>query len=178
MGYKYLLAAANGNLGEAQNELGLLYLSGKIASADSPAGIAWLTRAAQGGNASAQNNLATLYERGAGGVTQNIENAGQLYSLAANQGNAAATLALARLVNEGVGTKADPVKAWALATLAQERGEKTAKQMVDEIADKLDEAQKLEAKKQLEEIKSNKKKDTEPAAAKSPATSTPPAKVK
>lgn len=178
VGYKYLLAAANGNLGEAQNELGLLYLSGKIASADSPAGIAWLTRAAQGGNASAQNNLATLYERGAGGVTQNIENAGQLYSLAANQGNAAATLALARLVNEGVGTKADPVKAWALATLAQERGEKTAKQMVDEIADKLDEAQKLEAKKQLEEIKSNKKKDTAPAAAKLPATNTPPAKVK
>jgi TPR repeat protein len=178
VGYKYLLAAANGNLGEAQNELGLLYLSGKIASADSPAGIAWLTRAAQGGNASAQNNLATLYERGAGGVTQNIENAGQLYSLAANQGNAAATLALARLVKEGVGTKADPVKAWALATLAQERGEKTAKQMVDEIADKLDEAQKLEAKKQLEEIKSNKKKDAAPAAEKSPATNTPPAKVK
>jgi TPR repeat protein len=42
-GYKYLLAAANGNLAEAQNELGLLYLSGKLAGADSPAGVAWLT---------------------------------------------------------------------------------------------------------------------------------------
>ena len=91
-GYGHLLAAANGNLVEAQNELGLLYLSGKLGIADVPAGVAWLTRAAQGGNAQAQNNLATLYERGIGGVPKNLENAGQLYSLAANQGHGPATL--------------------------------------------------------------------------------------
>jgi TPR repeat protein len=162
-GYKYLLAAASGNLVEAQNELGLLYLSGKLAIADGPAGVAWLTRAAQGGNAQAQNNLATLYERGAAGVPQNLENAGQLYSLAANQGSGPATLALARLISEGVGTKADPVKGWALATLAQERGEDSAKKLADEIAAKLDDAQKAEAKKQLEDIKSGKDSDAKPA---------------
>ncbi len=158
-GYKYLLAAASGNLVEAQNELGLLYLSGKLAIADSPAGVAWLTRAAQGGYAQAQNNLATLYERGAAGVPQNLENAGQLYSLAANQGSGPATLALARLISEGVGTKADPVKGWALATLAQERGEEAAKKLADDIAAKLNDAQKAEAKKQLEDIKSGKNSD-------------------
>jgi TPR repeat protein len=181
-GYKYLLAAASGNLPEAQNELGLLYLSGKLAIADSPAGVAWLTRAAQGGYAQAQNNLATLYERGAAGLPQNLENAGQLYSLAANQGSGPATLALARLISEGVGTKADPVKGWALATLAQERGEESAKKLVDEIAAKLDDAQKAEAKKQLEDIKSGKnsdaKADSKPADAAKPATTPAPKKNK
>lgn len=168
-GYGHLLAAANGNLTQAQNELGLLYLSGKLGIADSPAGVAWLTRAAQGGNAQAQNNLATLYERGIGGVSRNIENAGQLYSLAANQGHGPATLALARLIFEGVGTKADPVKAWALASLAVERGEKDADALVKEIGLKLDEKQRVEAVKELENIKSGKaaaKEEAKPAAPK------------
>ena len=169
-GYGHLLAAANGNLAQAQNELGLLYLSGKLGLADSPAGVAWLTRAAQGGNAQAQNNLATLYERGLGGVQRSIENAGQLYSLAANQGHGPATLALARLINEGIGTKADPSKAWALATLAGERGEKDGDALAKEIGQKFDEKQRVEAMKQLEELKSPKpaakKEETKPAAPK------------
>ena len=162
-GYKHLLAAANGNLVEAQNELGLLYLSGKLAIADGAAGVAWLTRAAQGGYAQAQNNLATLFERGAAGVTQSLENAGQLYSLAANQGHGPATLALARLLNDGTGTKADPVKAWALASLAKERGEADASKLLDAI--KLDDKQTAEAKKQLEEMKSGKVPEPKPAPA-------------
>ena len=160
-GYAYLLAASNGNLGEAQNELGLLYLSGKLGVADVPAGLAWLTNAAKGGNAQAQNNLGTLYERGIGGVPKNLDNALQLYNLAANQGNGPATLAVARLLNEGIGTKADPVKAWALATLAKERGEKDAEKLATEINSKLDEKDRVAAAKELEDIKSGKaaKKD-------------------
>ena len=169
-GYKYLLAAANGNLVEAQNELGLLYLSGKLGLADPTGGVAWVTRAAQGGFAQAQNNLATLYERGAGGVTQNIETAGQLYARAANQGHGPATLALARLVYQGSGTKADPVRAWALATLAQERGVEDAKKLITEISSKLDDKQKADAKKVLEDIKSGKAPEPTPAAAPAPAS--------
>ena len=133
------------------------------------AGVAWLTRAAQAGSAQAQNNLATLYERGIGGVPRNIENAGQLYSLAANQGHGPATLALARLIYQGVGTKPDPVKAWALATLAAERGEKEADALVNEIAVKLDEKQRVAALKELEDMKSGKakpKEEAKPAAPK------------
>jgi TPR repeat protein len=163
-GYGHLLAASNGGLSQAQNELGLLYLSGKLGLADGPAGVAWLTRAAQGGNAQAQNNLATLYERGLGGVQQNIENAGQLYSLAANQGHGPATFALARLINEGIGTKADPVKAWALATLAGERGEKDAEALAKEIGLKFDEKQRAAAVKELEDIKSGKAAEKDKAA--------------
>ncbi|MES2656998.1 MAG: hypothetical protein V4689_00160 [Verrucomicrobiota bacterium] len=176
-GYKHLVSAANGNLVEAQNELGLFYLSGKLAVADSAGGVAWLTRAAQGGYAQAQNNLATLYERGAAGVTQNMENAGQLYALAANQGHAAATLALARLLYQGIGTKPDPVKAWALATLAQERKAEDAEKLVTEITSKLDDKQKAEGKKQLEEMKSGKA-DDKSAAKPAPAPAPAPKKTK
>ncbi len=165
-GYGHLLKAANGNLPEAQNELGLLYLSGKLSTADSAAGVAWLTRAAQAGYAQSQNNLATLYERGAG-VPQNMENASQLYSMAANQGHGPATLALARLLNEGIGTKPDPIKAWALATLAAERGTEDGKKLATDIASKFDEKQRAAAQKQLDDIKSGKAAETKPTA---PAT--------
>ncbi len=172
-GYRHLLAAANGNLPEAQNELGLFYLSGKIGTADTSAGVAWLTRAAQGGNAQAQYNLATLYARGIGGLSKNLENAAQLYALAANQGHGPATLALARLLNDGIGTKPDPIKAWALATLAAERGEKEADALAKEISLKLDESQRAEALKELAEIKSGKpsKKDAAKPDATKPAKS-------
>jgi TPR repeat protein len=161
-GYGHLVAAANGNLVEAQNELGLLYLSGKLGVADAPAGVSWLTRAAQNGNATAQNNLAAIYENGITGVPRNLENAGQLYTLAANQGHAPATLALARLLHEGIGTTPDPVKAWALASLAAERGEKEADKMITEIGLKLTEEQRVAALKELATMKSGG--DAKPAA--------------
>lgn len=172
VGYGHLLKAASENLAEAQNELGLLYLSGKLSSADATAGIAWLTRAAQGGNAQAQNNLATLYERGAAGLTRNLENAGQLYSLAANQGNGPATLALARLLNEGTGTKANPEKAWALATLAAERGVEDGTKLANEILKNLDDKQRVAAKQELADIKSGKAAEKNSKAAVKP-TATP-----
>lgn len=155
-GYGHLVASASGNLVEAQNELGLFYLSGKLSGPDAIAGVAWLTRAAQNGNAQAQSNLATLYERGAGGVPRNLENAGQLFALAANQGHAASTFALARLLSEDSGVKPDLVKAWALATLAVERGEEEAGKLASDIAARLDEKQLADARKQLETIKSGK----------------------
>lgn len=155
-GYAHLVTAANSNLVEAQNELGLLYLSDRLQTADPTAGVAWLARAAQNGHPAAQNNLATLYEKGLAGLGRNLENAGQLYSLAANQGHAAATLALARMHRDGTGTDADPVKAWALASLAEERGAEEAAEMVKSIGSKLSETQRVSAAKMLADIKSGK----------------------
>ncbi len=172
LGYGHLLSAAAGGLPEAQNELGLLYLSGKLAVADTPAGVAWLTRAAQGGMAQAQNNLATLFEQGAAGVPQNFNTAGQLYTMAANQGHAAATLALARLYSKGTGVAVDLPKAWALATLAAERGEESAKKFASDLTEKLDETQRAKGLKDLETIKSGKPTEAKPADTK-PADTKP-----
>lgn len=174
VGYGHLLSAANGGLVEGQNELALLYLSGKLGVADVAAAAAWLTRAAQGGYAPAQNNLATMYERGAG-VTQNFVNAGQLYSLAANQGNGPATLALARMHAQGVGTKEDLPKAWALATLAGEREQEDGVKLAKELDAKFNNEQKAAAQKELKDIRSEKS-TLVPAAVKPAPTKPAPAK--
>lgn len=155
-GYAHLLAAANGGLTLAQNELGLFYLSGRMGVADIPAAASWFTRAAHSGFAAAQNNLATLYERGAG-VEQSFDKAGQLYTLAAQQGNASATLALARFHAAGAATKMNRERAWALATLAAERGEKeNAATLIKELEKDFTKEQLAAAKKELEIMKSDK----------------------
>lgn len=157
--YKYLLSASNAGLAVAQNELGLLYVSGNLGLSDPTAGVAWFTLAAKAGHAAAQNNLATLYERGMG-VPVNYNNAGQLYSLAANQGHAAATTGLARLHASGLGTAQDLPKAWALASLAVERGDNEAKTLLGDLTSKLDDKGLGEAKKQLEEMKKPKAEES------------------
>jgi uncharacterized protein len=156
-GYAFLLSAANSNFARAQHELGLFYLSGKFGMADGPAGVAWFTRAAQAGDALAQFDLGQLYERGAGSAQQNLENAGQLYSLSATQGHAGATLALARLVRYGIGTKLDLPKAWALAALAEERGNEEAVVMKNEIQEEMGESGLDKAKEELKKLKEPKK---------------------
>lgn len=155
LGYGHLLVAASGGVIDAQHDLAVLYISGKLAAQDAAAGVAWLTRAAQGGNAQSQFTLAGLYLEG-NGVQRNLNNAGQLYSLAANQGHGGATFALAQLHGKGIGTEANLPKAWALATLADERGDKSAKAYATELEAKFDDKQKAAAKQELADIKSGK----------------------
>ncbi|WP_367875218.1 hypothetical protein [Luteolibacter sp. Populi] len=158
--YKYLLSASNAGLAVAQNELGLLYVSGNLGLSDPTAGVAWFTLAAKSGHAAAQNNLGTLYERGMG-VPVNFNNAGQLYSLAANQGHAAATTGLARLHATGQGTDQNLPKAWALASLAIERGDNEAKTLLGDLTSKLDEKGLAQGKKELDELKKPKEEKAE-----------------
>lgn len=167
--YKYLLSAANAGLPVAQNELGLLYVSGNLGLSDPAAGVAWFTTAAKAGFAAAQNNLGTLYERGMG-VAVDFNNAGQLYMLAANQGNAAATAGLARLHASGQGTDQDLPKAWALASLAIERGDTEVKTLLGDLTSKLSDEQMAKAKKELEELK---KPASEKPAAETPKPEAP-----
>jgi uncharacterized protein len=157
-GYAHLLVAANANLPQAQNELGLLYLSGKLGVADGPAGAAWLTRAAKGGFAQAQFNLGSMYLQGVGGVEQSAQNAAELFSLASNQGHTGAMNALAQLIFLGGGKDGDLEKAWVLAKLAKEAGEKGSDVLVDEIYSKLTTTQRASAQEQLAKAKAGNPK--------------------
>jgi uncharacterized protein len=170
--YKYLLSAANTGLPVAQNEIGLLYVSGNMGLSDPTAAVAWFTAAAKAGHAAAQNNLGTLYERGMG-VPVDYNNAGQLYSLAANQGHGAATTGLARLHAAGHGTDLNLAKAWALASLAIERGDDEAKTLLGDLTSKMSGDQLIEGKKELETLK--KPAEQKPAGEK-PAGGKPAAK--
>ncbi|MCW1884733.1 sel1 repeat family protein [Luteolibacter flavescens] len=172
--YKYLLSAANTGLPVAQNEIGLLYVSGNLGLSDPTAAVAWFTAAAKAGHAAAQNNLGTLYERGMG-VPVDYNNAGQLYSLAANQGHAAATTGLARLHAAGNGTTQDLPKAWALASLGIERGDEEAKTLLGELTSKMSEADIAGGKKELEALKKPAGEAPAPAPAPTPAPAPAPA---
>lgn len=156
--YGHLVAAADGGITSAQNELGLFYLSGNLGHRDAPAAVAWLTRAAKAGLADAQNNLGTLYERGIG-VTADLNSAGELYSLAASQNHGPATTALARLFAAGVGTKPNLAKAWALANLAIERGDEEAKKVLGELSPRLTPELLGMAEKELESLKNPEPKE-------------------
>lgn len=153
--YLNLLSAANGNLPPAQNELGLLYLGGQMGLSDPTAAVAWLTRAAKAGHAPAQNNLAALYESGSAGLQRNMQNAGELYTLAANQGHPDAILALVRLTLQNNGDEQNLIKAWAQTSLIAEQGHEGAANMVKQIAENLNEKQLEEAKKLLKELKTS-----------------------
>jgi TPR repeat protein len=104
------------------------------------------------------------------GVAVDFNNAGQLYLLAANQGNAAATAGLARLHASGQGTNQDLPKAWALASLAIERGDTEVKTLLGDLTSKLSDEQMAKAKKELEELK---KPASEKPAAETPKPDAP-----
>ncbi len=154
-GYRHLVAAANGGLTAAQNELGLFYLSGALGVVDVSAAVSWFSRAGQANFAAAQNNLAALHERGAG-VEQSYEKAAQLYALAAQQGHAGATLALARFHAAGAATKINRPLAWALAKVAEDRGEPNAAEFLATLEKEFSKEQLAEAKAELAKMTSAK----------------------
>jgi TPR repeat protein len=155
--YGHLLTAANAGLPLAQNELGLLYLSGKMGVADISAAASWFGRAAQGGLAASQNNLGALHERGAG-VPQNLENAAKLYALAAQQGNPSAMLALSRFNAAGAAMPMNKPLGWALAKLASEAGEKSAENVIKDIEKGMTKEELTKGKEELTRMQAEMKK--------------------
>ena len=172
-GYAHLVAAADAGLADIQNELGLLYLSGRLGIRDATAAAGWFARSAAKGYAKAANNLGTLYEKGLG-VSKNYDRAGRFYAQAANAGLPEGAAALGRFYARGLGTKQNLPKAWALFSVAVERGNDNAKTLLGELTSQLTEEQIAEGRKILAELKSDKKPDAKNSGGKSaPADKTP-----
>lgn len=149
---RLLLAAANNGESNAQYELAMLYLSGKLGTADPFSAVVWLTEAMKAGNAAAQYQLGILNEIGLG-TPLNYANAGVLYTMACGKGHAGAAIRIARMALEGLGTKKNLPQAWAHATLAVERGEPSATALREEISRQLDATQQAEAAATLVKLK-------------------------
>lgn len=150
--YDHLLNAAVGGIPQAQNEMGLFYLSGAMGVADPSAAAGWFQRAAQSGNVIAMNNLATLYEKGYG-VAQNFSQAGQLFEASARLGNPQAATAVARLLASGAGAKKNIPQAWAWANIAVQNGDAEAKWILGEISTLASSQDLEEGKKSLETLR-------------------------
>ncbi len=131
--YPYLLTAAKGGIAEAQNNIALFYLQGRMGIEDPAAAAGWFQLAAQSGNPTAMANLAALCEKGIG-TAQNFSQAGKLYEAAARAGNSAAATAVARLLASGAGTTRNIPHAWAWANFAIQEGSQEAKSLLGEVA--------------------------------------------
>ncbi|MGC6426150.1 MAG: tetratricopeptide repeat protein [Akkermansiaceae bacterium] len=150
-GYNHLVVAADSGLVDLQNELGLLYISGRLGVRDASAAAGWFRRATEGKSPAGAFNLASLYEQGMG-VPQNYDQAGRLYTLAANSGHARSTTALGRFHAEGRGTKQNLPQAWALFSLAVERGDESAKGLIEQVGRNLDAEGLIKAQEFLAEF--------------------------
>lgn len=150
--YDHLLHAAIGGIPQAQNEMGLFYLSGAMGVADPSAAAGWFQRAAQSGNVIAMNNLATLYEKGYG-VMQNFTQAGQLFEASARLGNPQAATAVARLLASGIGVKKNIPQALAWAYIADQWGDTEAKRILADISTLASSMDLEEGKKILETLR-------------------------
>ncbi len=178
-GYAHLVAAAEADLADVQNELGLLYLSGRLGIRDATAAAGWFGRSAAKGYLKAANNLGALYEKGLG-VPKDYNKAGRFYARAANAGLPEGATALGRLYAQALGTKQDLPKAWALFSIAVERGDTSGMTLLGELTSQLTEEQIAEGRKILADLKSGKKEEKmdentgeETATETAPPTETP-----
>ena len=83
---QFLRLAANHGNSLAKYQLGICYRNGCGVKKNLQKGILFLKLAVEDGLADAENSLALLFERGYGGVKQNITQAISLYQSAANKG--------------------------------------------------------------------------------------------
>jgi TPR repeat protein len=95
---------------EAQDHVGLMYLSGKGVAENDAEAARWFRLGAQKGLADAQFNLAECYATGRG-VTQDPGAANALYAKAANQGHAGAEYKMGVLLRTGTDMQTDLLNA-------------------------------------------------------------------
>lgn len=143
---------ADHGVARAQNNLGLMYISGQGVHQDNAEAMRWFRLAANQGYATGQNNLGKIYNNGKG-VTQDYAEAKKLYRLAANQENAGGQFSLGILYALGQGVPQDYVSAHMWFNLAAANGEKDAESERDEIAKNMTPAQIAEAQKLAREWK-------------------------
>jgi eukaryotic-like serine/threonine-protein kinase len=107
-----LITAANRGDPEAQNALGLKYVTGEDGlQRDETKAVDWYTKAAQQGYAKAEVNLGDMYFYGRGGLDKDPVQALSWYLKAAQQDLPGAQFRLGSMYEEGVGTNQDVQRA-------------------------------------------------------------------
>lgn len=105
--------AAMAGAGHANTVMARRYFEGKGVEADPVAAVGWLVRGAQAGSSPAMVLLGQRYEIG-DVLGKDLGRAGQLYSEAAKLDDPVGSYHLAMMYLNGIGTQADPVRAYVL----------------------------------------------------------------
>lgn len=112
--------AADGEIGAAQHDLGVLYLQGRGVPKDPAQAAEWFRKAADNGDLAGEVEFAILLFNGTG-VPKDEARAARYFLHAASRGNAIAQNRVSRLYAVGRGIGKNPVEAaaWNLAAAAQ-----------------------------------------------------------
>ena len=141
---KWLNAAAERGEPRAQYMLGAAYYGGLGVAQDDARAVHWLGQAATGGHDRAQFLLAEAFANGRG-VQADMAWAARWYGKAARQGHARAQLVYGLLLAKGNGLPADPAQGYTWLTLAAGNGEAYAAAALEELAPRLDPAERAAA---------------------------------
>ena len=114
--------AANLGLALAMYKLASSYISGNGAAKDTAKGIGWMDKAANAGMAVAANELGMVYLSGLLGQKKDEKKALSMFTKAADLGNLEAIKNIAVIYKDGLGLKADPVKAYTWYLIARRGG--------------------------------------------------------
>lgn len=127
--------AAKGHAGAQQN-LGVMYATGRGVAKDDKEAVRWYRLAADQGDARAQNGLGWMHQHGTG-VLQDFEQAVRWYRLAAQQGNAYGQRNLGLMYRDGLGVPQNLIVAHAWLNLGANGGHPDAQGERDRVAESL-----------------------------------------
>ncbi len=155
--------AALAGVAAANTVMARRYFDGKGVEPDPVAAVGWLMRGAQAGSSESMVLLGQRFENG-DAMGQDLNQAGQLYSAAANQGDPTGRYSLALLYLHGKGTPADPVRAFVLLEGAQSLPK--AKSLYEKLSKELDSSQLALARTQNPRSKNQELQKVTPPAVK------------
>ncbi len=133
--YNLWLPLAQSGSGLAQNNLGMMYLTGRGVAKDYGQAVHWFSLAVINGNVEAQTSLGAMYIQGLG-VEQDYSAAFELFYAAAREGYAPAQFNMGRMYSEGIGVSRDYNKAMKWFGLAADQGHEGARHNQQELAAK------------------------------------------
>lgn len=143
---KELIPLAQKGDAKAQENLGLMYATGRGVAQNWVEAEKWIRKAAEQGLAEAQYNLGLLYINGQG-VPQNNAEAMKWFRKSSDQGYARAQYSLGVMYLQGLGVPKNLVQAYMWWYLAGSQGNQDAVKAINEIKGEMTAAQISEGKK-------------------------------
>ncbi|MBT3789840.1 MAG: sel1 repeat family protein [Alphaproteobacteria bacterium] len=153
---KWYRLAADRDIVEAMNVLGIAYMRGVGVHKDPHMALELFFRAASKGYAPAQFSLGALYYAGTGPLKTDVQKAIELFTRSANAGHPPAQLALGQLLLEDQYVEMDRIAAWQWLALALEGGERSAQRALDKLATKMTSSEMTKANEALKKIRASR----------------------
>lgn len=148
--FKYTLAAAENDHGQAQWEVGMAFIRGTNVTADIPKAIQWFQKSANNGDSNGMISLAVMYATGTG-VLRDYNKTYALYLRAARIGNGYGAKGIATMYQQGQNLNKSMHQAVKWATIGVLLGNKESQQVLDNFSAGLSPAELEKAQQEAQD---------------------------